>query len=260
MVGLRIAAQTAGFAQPFRKALHTVAQMGCDGVQIDARNGLRPAELSDTGVRQLRKLLDDLNLRVGSVAFPTRRGLSGSDRLQQRVEGVIAAMHFASQLGARILVTPLGELPESETANERSNLQDVLGSLAAQSNRLGVRLALQTSAASPQMLADFLDSLPESTAGLDLHPGQLMSHGHSPREFVDIVGQHITHVHAVDAVRDLSSGTSDEVELGRGTVDFPELLGMLEEYDYRDWITIERRNSTQPIQDVSNAVQFLRSL
>jgi sugar phosphate isomerase/epimerase len=74
------------------------------------------------------------------------------------------------------------------------------------------------------------------------------------------VGQHIAHVHAVDAVRDLAGGDSTEVELGRGSVDFPALVGQLEEHNYRDWLTIERRHSSQPAEDVGNAVKYLRSL
>ena len=67
-------------------------------------------------------------------------------------------------------------------------------------------------------------------------------------------------MHAVDAVRDFSSGRNVEVELGRGSVDFPALLGGLEEYDYRGWATIERQDSEQVVDDVANAVKFLRAI
>lgn len=260
MIGFRIAAQTLCFAQPFRKALHTVAQLGCEGVQIDARRELRPAELSDTGLRQVRKILNDLNLRVGAVAFPTRRGLSCQENLQRRVEAVIEAMRFASRLEARVLVCTLGSLAELAEAEQRATLADVLATLSSHSHRLGVRLAAQAGDTSPQELADFIATLPEGSLGLDLHPAQLLTHGISPQEFVSEVGQHIAHVHAVDAVCDLAGGGSMEVELGRGSVDFPALVGLLEEHNYRDWLTIERRHSSQPVEDVGNAVKFLRSL
>jgi sugar phosphate isomerase/epimerase len=260
VIGFRIAAQTSCFAQPFRKALHTLAQLGCDGVQIDARRELRPAELSDTGLRQLRKLLDDLNLRVGAVAFPTRRGLSSSDDLQRRVEATIEAMRFASRLGARVLICTLGGMTEAADDPLRATLTDVLATLASHSHRLGVRLAAQTGDTKPQVLNDFLATLPEGSLGLNLHPAQLITHGISPQEFVSTVGQHIFHVHAIDAVHDLSGGGSTEVELGRGSVDFPALVGQLEEHNYRDWLTIERRHSSQPMEDVGNSVKFLRSL
>ena len=240
--------------------MHIVAQLGCEGVQIDARRELRPAELSDTGLRQLRKMLNDLNLRGCAVAFPTRRGLSCREDLTRRVEAVIEAMRFASRLEARVLICTLGSLPELAEASERGTLADVLATLSSHSHRLGVRLAAQAGDTSPQVLADFLATLPEGSLGLDLLPGQLITHGLSPQEFVSVVGQHIAHVHAVDAVRDLAGGGSTEVELGRGSVDFPALVGQLEEHNYRDWLTIERRHSSQPAEDVGNAVKYLRSL
>ena len=35
---------------------------------------------------------------------------------------------------------------------------------------------------------------------------------------------------------------------------------MLEEFEYRDWVTLERNNSAQPVEDLANGVKFLRSL
>ena len=259
MIGFRIATQTRCFAQSIKKALHTAANLGCDGVQIDARSELQPADLSDTGLRQLRKMLADLNLRVGSVAFPTRRGYSNPIDLQPRLEATRAAMRLASRLGSSILIGHLGKLPEDEKAAEYATLTDAIQNLATVGDRLGVRLVMQATA-DPQQLTDFVSSLPEGTISLDLHPARLIAQGQSPAEFVAAAGRYIAHVHATDGVHDLATGQSIEVELGRGTADFPELLGMLEEHGYRDWLTIERRNSRSPVEEVSNAVQFLRSL
>ena len=257
MIGFKIAAQTQCFAQSIKKALHTAARLGCDGVQIDARSELQPSELSDTGLRQLRKMLADLNLRIGSVAFPTRRGYASPIDLQPRLEATHAAMQLASRLGARLLIGNLGILPSN--ADEQSSLVSVLQSLASQGDRLGVQLVMQATATAEQ-LADFVAGLPEGSLSLDLHPARLIAQGESPAEFVATAGQHIAHVHAADGVHDLSSGQGVEVELGRGTADFPELLGLLEEHGFRDWVTIERRTARQPIEDVGNAVQYLRSL
>ncbi len=249
MIGFRIAAQTGCFAQPLKKALHTAARC----------QELRPAELSETGLRQLRKILNDLNLRVASVAFPTRRGYANPDDLERRLEATLAAMRLTSQLRARILIFNLGSLPAAESA-ERATLVEAISSLAVHGNRLGVRLTAQATSADAQALVDFVDSLPEGTLALDLHPARLIAQGESPAEFVSIAGRHIAHVHATDGVHDLASGHGVEVELGRGTADFPELLGMLEEFEYRDWFTIERRDSRQPVEEIGNAVRYLRAL
>jgi sugar phosphate isomerase/epimerase len=75
-----------------------------------------------------------------------------------------------------------------------------------------------------------------------------------------VLGPHVLHVHACDAVQELGTGRTLEVELGRGTADMPELIGRLTEFDYRGWVTIEARESANPIAEVENAVSYLRSL
>ena len=81
MFELKIGIQLASLRLPFKKALHTAAELGADGIEIDARNTLKPQELSRTGLRQLRKTLDDRNLRVCAIGFPTRRGYNVLEEL-----------------------------------------------------------------------------------------------------------------------------------------------------------------------------------
>lgn len=258
MIGVRIAIQTKCLAQPLRQALHTAGRLEADGVQIDLRQELSVADLSDTALRQLRKMLDDLNLRVGSVAFPTRRGFDNPDQLERRIEATLQAMHGASRLGARVILLMLGSPPAPETA-ERNTLLEALGTLSAHGNRIGVELALQTTAP-PAELEELLGELPEGALGLDLNPADLVLNGGSPQEFAERLGARVVHLAANDAVRGFGSSGGSDVELGRGAADFPELLAILEEHGYRGWATIERRGSRQPAADVENAVRFLRSL
>ena len=93
MPELKIAIALASLRQPFKKALHTAARMGATGVEIDARHGLRPSELSDTGLRQLKKTLSDLNLRLAGVRFPTRHGYD----IAQDLDCLSAASPFVRQ-------------------------------------------------------------------------------------------------------------------------------------------------------------------
>ena len=79
MLRIRVGVALNCFRQPLKKALHTAAELGADAVEIDARTMLRPTDLSDTALRQIRKLLDDLNLTVCAISFPTRRGYHVAD-------------------------------------------------------------------------------------------------------------------------------------------------------------------------------------
>jgi len=71
---IRVGIQLAGLRLPLRQALETAARLKAEVIEIDARNEIRPVDVAGTALRQLRKLLDDLNLKVGAVRFATHRG------------------------------------------------------------------------------------------------------------------------------------------------------------------------------------------
>lgn len=259
MPALKIGIQTRSLHQPLKQALQTAARLGVDGVEIDARNELRPSDLSATGLREFHKLLDDLNLRVSAVAFPTRRGYDDEEELDRRVHATQAALRFARDFRTDVVINRVGNVPDDENDLRFRRMVEALTAIGAYGQRVGARLAAQTAGENPQHLARLINALPEQTVGVDLHPTGLILGGFSPRDAVDTLGRYVLHVHACDAVRD-SGGRAREVELGRGTADFPELLGALTEFDYRGWVTIERRDSPNPIAEIENAVAYLRAI
>ncbi len=257
---VKIGIQTLSLRQPLRQALITASRLGAHGVEIDARSELRPSDLSRTGLREFHKLLADLNLRVSAVAFPTRRGYDEADDLERRVLATQEAMRFAADLRTDVVINRIGRVPEKSEDPSFQRMIEALTALAAFGERAGVRIAVQTADASPQDLARVLAALPAHSTGVDLYPSGLIVAGHSPMEALESLGPHVLHVHACDAVRDPATRRTVEVELGRGSADFPELLGMLTEFDYRGWVTIERRESPNPIPEIENAVAYLSNL
>jgi sugar phosphate isomerase/epimerase len=259
MPTLKVGIQTRSLRQPVKQAVRTAAMLGADGVEIDARTELPPTELSQTGLREFHKLLADLNLRVSAVAFPTRRGYDSAEDLERRVAATQAAMRFAHELRADVVINRVGQVPSDSNEPRFRQLVEALTAIGVYGDRVGARLAAQTGSDSPQDLRRLLEALPEQTVGVDLHPMGIIMGGHSPADAVEVLGPHVLHVHACDAVRD-AAGRSREVELGRGSADMPELLGRMTEFDYRGWVTIERRDSPDPIAEIENAIAFLRAL
>jgi sugar phosphate isomerase/epimerase len=245
---------------PIRDAIAQAAALGAEAVELDARNEIKPREMSETAVRQLRKLLEDHRLRVAAVSFRTRRGYHVTEDLNQRVEATKDALTLAYQLGAGVVVNSVGHIPPEAQGREWETLRDALTDLGRHGQRAGALLAARTGAESGADLARLIRALPEGSLGVDFDPGSLIVAGFSPAEALAALASNVVHVHATDGVRDLGQGRGVQTPLGEGAVDFPQLLGSLEEQDYRGYFTLERESSAEPLREIREAVKFLRGL
>ncbi len=260
MPQLKIGLHLPSLRLPLAKALAAAGKLGVDAVEIDARWNLKPSELSQTALRQLRKTLDDQRLRVCSIAFRTRRGYNVLDELDARVAGTKEAMRMAQALGAGMVVNHVGHIPAKPEGAEWDLLLQVLTDLGRHGQRVGAFLVAQTGSVGGDDLSRLVAALPDGSLGVDLDPGQLIVNGFSASEAVETLAPHIMHVRATDGVRDLARGRGLDVPLGRGAVDWPALLGKLEERGYRGYFTVQRETSEEPEVELGQAVSFLKSL
>jgi sugar phosphate isomerase/epimerase len=260
MPALKIGIQLASLRVPLNRAIPLAARMGANGVEIDARHGLRTGELTQTALRELRKTLDDYRVQVCAVSYRTRRGYGTLAELDARVNGTKEAMRMAHALGASIVVNHVGNIPAKPEGEEWNLLQQVLTDLGNYGHHIGALLAAQTGGADPNDLKNLIAALPDGSLFVDFDPGQLTVNGFSPTEALPLLASHIIHVHATDGVRDLARGRGIEVQLGRGSVDFPELLATLAQSGYRGYFTLQSEDSTDPAGEIGQAIQYLRSL
>ncbi len=258
MAELNIAVRLDALKMPLRKALETAAQLGATAVELDARNQIHPSQLSDTGLRQLRKILDDVNLKVASLRFQTRRGYDNPQDLDRRVEATKEAMQLAYRLGSPVVVNSIGSIPADETDPRRASMQSVLDDLGRYGARVGAFLAAETGSNSGETLANFLGSSVDAFIAVALNPGQLIINRHDVRAAVKALQDRIQLVCAVDGVLDLAAGRGVSVPLGQGTADFPELIGLLENSQYRGRYLVGREDST--LQELQQGIDYLRNL
>ena len=245
---------------PLKKALTVAAEIGADGIEINARSEIKPAELSRTGVRHLKKMLGDLNLQVAAVHFPTRRGYDEPDDLDRRLDATKAAMTMAYDLGCNVVTNRIGRIAEEASDERRSTLAQALTDLGIFSQKSGAWLTAQSGFEDPKILKGLMDSLPPMALGVDFDPAQLVINGFSPVEGMGMLAEHVMHFRARDAVHDLSLGRGLEVQLGRGSVDLPALLGKLEEHQYAGYLTIERDEQADAVLQCSQSVEYLNNL
>jgi sugar phosphate isomerase/epimerase len=260
MQPIRIGIQLASLGQSFKTALQTAARLGADAVEIDVRNGIPPGALSQTGLRQLRKMMDDLQLKVSAATFQTRRGYNVADDLQQRVEATKKAMSLAYELGTSVVVNQIGRVPTEAEGPEWNLFFESLADIGNHGQKCGAMLAARTGTESGETLAKLIQALPPGSLTVDFDPGFLIVNGYSATDALQHLSTDIVHVHARDGVQDLAQGRGLEVELGRGSADFQTILASLEQRSYNGYFTVQRPPSSDPIESTSNAVEYLRNL
>jgi len=259
MDATRLSVPVATLAHDLRKGLRMARDLGVHAVELDARHGLDPDQVTSTGRRQIRKWLGDEGLVVSAIAFPTRGGYGDPDRLEGRIAATKAALQLAYDLGSRVVLNHVGEIPPADDAGCRL-LVDVLSDLGTWSHHVGATLCAEAGRAAPADLARLMAALPEGSLTCDLVTGSLLVHGHNPVEAVEILGSHIASVHATDAVAGPFAGRGRAVILGTGQVDFPPVFATLDERHYDGWISLEPVEPRQAQSELGDAIHFLRAL
>lgn len=260
MLQLKKAIRLECLNQPFKQALITASRIGADAVEINGRTEVRASDMSRTAIRHLRKILADLNLEVSAIAFPTRRGYGVSDDLDRRIDATKSTMKLAYELGSRIVVNRIGRVPEDRQDPGWTTLVQALMDLGNYSQKAGAWLAARTGSEPGPVLKELIDELPAHSIGIDFDPADFIINGHSPQEAMGILGEHVMSLRIRDAVSDLSRGRGVEVQLGRGSVDWPGLLGTLEENDYQGYLTVERNAEEGSVDQCATAMEFLTNL
>lgn len=262
----RLSVPTVSLARDLRTALRRARDCGAHGVEIDARRGVTLDEISDTGLRQIRKWLGDEGLAVAAIAFPTRGGYADADRLEARIAATKSALQLAYSLGARVVTNHIGDIPPPRPADAETDdprwrlLLDVLTDLGAWGERVGATLCAEAGRAAPADLVRVIDALPAGTLGCDLVTGSLVVHRHDPAEAVEILGGHVLFVHATDAIAGAYAGRGRPATLGTGEVDLPAVLGALEERGYHGWVGVEPADESAAMVELAAAVRLLRTM
>lgn len=259
MPELKIAVRLDAFQLPLPKALHAATRSGARGVEIDARHTLRPSDLTDTAFRQLRKTLDDLNLRVAAIRFPTRHGYDQLQGLDQRVDATKAAMRMAYRLGAAVVVNQIGHVPDDPQTPAYQQLQSVMEDLGRYGTHVGAFLAAETGTEPGEQLMGLVEGVEEGFVAVAFNPANLILNSFDVRTSLGAVAKRVQVVSAVDAVRDLARGRGVEVPLGQGIADVPEMLGVLEDVQYRGWFIVGRQEPESP-DEIAQAIQYLRNM
>lgn len=294
MLGLRLAAATEDFGTNLRQAIQRAAQNRVRGLRLNVRQEVRAEEFSATGLRQLRHFVEEHQLRVAGLLFPTRHALAEPQYLDQRLDGLRAAIGLARPLGTEEILVRIGRIPDPDgqaesvsqsavnddvnsltnpfsfapsgggaslpsEAQQYRHLLEVLTDMAAVAGREGASLQLIPSAYDTGRLRRLLTDVKSGPVGLVFDPATCVMSGRNPADVFRDLYQHVGYARMRDARRDVDGG-GIEVTHGDGIVDWNEVLAVLTEADTAMWACAERTGGDQRGEDAARAVHHFNSL
>lgn len=259
MQPLKIGVATVGFGLPIREGVKRAAAIGAQGLLLDARYELQAQEFTQSARRQFQLFLGELGLSLIGFNYPLRRPLVEPEDLDRRVDSLKQAMSLAAQFRVGLLTFRTGPIPTPEELGPSADFRRILEDLALYGNHVGVVPAVTPGGESPERLDQLLSEIKTGFVGIDCDPScNLADSGKTARILRALHGR-ISHFRIRDAHRDLD-GRIREAVVGRGEVDWTEIIPTLQEIEYHGWLTIDRTEGSDRIGDAQRAIEFLKTL
>ena len=225
---------------PIKEQVYGAARLGARGVVLDAIGDLAPQRLSTTGRRELKHLLNTVELKLTALHLPTRRGFDTTDQLDDRIRRADSAFAMAFELGTNVVLARVGAIP-AEDDPARTIFETALHDLSGRADHRGVRFTMETGADPIPTLESFVSNFETQGLAVSIDPAGLAASGIDPALAVRTLAARVVHAYANDA-SDLQASGGSGLRFGRslpsGMIDWEEYIGSFEEVGYRGFLTV----------------------
>ena len=254
-------------------------------------------ELSESGKRDFRHLLAAQNVQLAALAVEIgAKGIGRGADVDRVIARIDTAMDTAVGLGTRLLRVDLGPLPAppaqakphktvtpdeaglillpppsmgavagaapaepiSQQAVDTSQEDAALEEIGDRADRYGITIAFRSDLASFAALERALKSASCPWFGVDLDPVAILRDSWPMDEVFSRLGNLIRHILGRDALRGADRRTRP-TPVGRGSVNWGELLANLQAAGYQGWLTIDSLELENRAAAAQAALEYLRA-
>lgn len=249
-----------------RQHMETVGAIGCTSVQPWAVNeGFAPCildpDLATPAIRrEALKLSADLGIQfsgfcsqlMGAVTFG---GLDEEDGLAGRIRKTNDVLSLSVDLGAPLVTTHVGEIPDEEEAPAYQTLLRSVGAIAAHAEKVGAVFAPETGQETPEALKKFLETIGSPNLKVNFDPCNLLRWGSQEGTIrgVHTLKDYIVHTHAKDW-----NPQTERATCGEGDVPWDGYIAALKEIGYTGVLAIEDETGNDDmIGSIRESYRFL---
>jgi L-ribulose-5-phosphate 3-epimerase len=253
---------------------HRVRELGFDNcfLSLDGYiGGFTPAVVS-----QFRDLIAKFNLTVTAVEVvgpgklewnftegPSTIGIVPPGTRVARIDALRQVSGFAKQLGILQVQTHCGFIPEDPADPLYPQAVEAIREVASICQGNGQHFLMETGQETPTTMSRMLRDVAMPNLAVGLDTANLILYGKAnPVDAVDILGPHVRSIHAKDGRWPTDpSKLGEEVLIGKGLVNFKDVLTKLHRLGYAGAVTIERETSgPQQIEDVRQEKIYLENI
>ena len=194
---------------------------------------------------------------------PTTIGLVPPATRTARIDALKRASDLAKVCGVEAVHTHCGFIPENPNEPLFAEAVSAIRQVALHCKANGQTFLMETGQETPVTVLRTIEEVGTGNVGVNLDTANLILYGKGePVGALDVLGKYVRGLHAKDGLyptdpRELGKETA----IGRGKVDFPEVIRSLKHLSYSGPITIEREIAgAQQEADIRASVTFLEQL
>jgi sugar phosphate isomerase/epimerase len=223
---------------------------------------------------RLRRVLDDClmerNVHVGGLydADKFARAEVEYEKVQTEIgEGIELCASIASK--AVSFHPPFFKKKNSQSATILSEAKTLFRELvekeADEAYSMGIKMAIESFCYPPFIFhglndfMSFVSDFPSEKVGVLLEVGHLYQAGFNLYEAVQTFSGRLLDVHVHDATRKGNFREATHLPIGKGDIDFSELIRALRTANYDHWLTIEIRGSEREIVESKRRLETILS-
>jgi sugar phosphate isomerase/epimerase len=249
---------------------HALSELGLGVVQIQSRQ-LSGEHLSRDGARKFVELLEDNGIKATAICI-VHEGERYADwetvaktvgylppaTLSKRLEYSRRCVDFASAIGAPIVTTHMGILPNSPSEPGYGRILTAVRDVARYCQSAGVMLALETGQETGAALLEFIDHVGEDVK-VNFDGANLILYGlDEPLRSLEALRGLIVHVHAKDGLPPAGPGLlGEEVQLGEGRAEIRETVRRLAVSGYAGPFIMEIYSGVDRLLELRKGKAFL---
>ncbi len=254
------------------RQLSTAREVGVEGVQLWAVDygplpgGGEPCLLDPDRCgrdcrRRVVELVESYGLKISGLcaqlSSPRRfGGLDDPEGLDLRVEKTCRVLEMAAEMGAPIVTTHPGLIPEDPRDPAYPVIRGAILRVAKCAEDVGAYFCIETGMEPARVLRRFLDDLGSPAVRVNYDPANLLRFGvEEVVRGVELLGPWIAHTHAKDHNPRTGSAT-----VGEGLVPWREYLAALRRAGFSGWLALEDETGRNVVESLKRGRAFLQRL